>query len=57
MRPKDKEVVSTQYKVKVDPIVTVKQWKFLLVKTLVRKDNFGDSDKWLREQVKPPTWD
>ena len=51
VRPKDKEVVSTQNKVKSDPLTTVKQRKDLLVKTLVRKDNFGDTDKWLREEV------
>ena len=51
----DKEVVRVQNKVKTDPLATVKQWKDLLVKTLVRQDNFGDSDKWLREQVKDST--
>jgi hypothetical protein len=50
-------VTSEQNKVKSDPLATVKQWKDLLVKTLVRKDNLGESDTWLREQVKDPTWD
>ena len=52
MGPKDKEVDRSQNKVKTDPLATVKQWKDLLVKTLVRQDNFGDTDKWVREQVK-----
>ncbi len=41
VRPKDKEVSSAQNKVKTDPLATVKQRKDLLVKTLVRQDNFG----------------
>ena len=45
VRPKDKEVDNTQNKVKDDPLATVKQRKDLFVKTLVRQDNFGDSDK------------
>jgi hypothetical protein len=57
VRPKDKEVASAQNKVWANPLPTEKQRKDLLVKKLVKKDNFGDADKWLREQVKDSTWD